>query len=163
MDNPRAPERGEVLLCKFPFGESPFRPGPNPHFCLVVDSFDFMSQTWVAVAYGTSRNDPALQSKHPFIFDIRSDAVIGAQLSAPVTHILCDRLAVLPWSNRWFRADVRAHLNIDPLDREKSLSVKRLQDDWKSAQKKLDANLHAALKDWIKNPMAGLVSGITLR
>ena len=163
MESNRAPERGEILLCKFPFEEAPSKPGPAPHFCLVVESFTFKDQTWVAVAYGTSRFDLALQKVHPVIFDVRADAIKGSELTAPVTHILCDRLAVLPWTAQWFKAEFRARLNRDPLDRVKSSSIKRLQDDWIHVSKKLDSNLHEALIVWMKNPKAGLITGNALR
>lgn len=163
MEIHRAPERGEILLCRFPFDERPELPGPHPHFCLVVDSFEYNDQVWVAVAYGTSRNDQALQKKHPVIFDIRADAIVGSELTAPVTHILCDRLALLPWSPKWFKAEFRARINNDPQDRERSISVKCLQTDWSHVQKTLDSNLNAALKNWARKPKAGLVSGNALR
>ena len=105
--------RGAVLKCLFPFEEDPSSPGPSPHYCLFIESLVFEAHTYIVVAYGTSKLDFALQSKHP-ILDVPTKLLNGESIPSAhgVIHFLCDHVAVIPFTSDWVYMNFSARLGI---------------------------------------------------
>jgi len=56
--------RGAVLKCSFPYDTDPAQPGPQPHYCLYIDSIEVQGSRSIALCYGTSRLDEGLLRAH---------------------------------------------------------------------------------------------------
>lgn len=101
--------RGRIVLADFPYTERPHKRGPKQHFCMLVDWREIAGKRHAALCYSTSRLDEDL-------LNACGGAVLSVPLayikvsrgfmSAPVTHFLTQRIAVVPedWIDDRFQA-----------------------------------------------------------
>lgn len=101
MDTSRFP-RGTVLLCRFPFDEYPTEPGPEPHFCLVLEEVMLAGKPHVFVCYGTSSFDDALFKRYAHnVLSVDSRFIEGIDMPKDRGNFIPDRIAIIPVDDAW--------------------------------------------------------------
>lgn len=155
--------RGSVVKCSFPYVDSPSSPGPQPHYCLFVDSFEIDGHQYYAVCYGTSRLDDALLSNHSgAIFSVDSNLVKGSPMPGRVTHFVCSHVAVIP--DRWVYQNFSARLDfIRPERREGDHVRKRMYQQFESLEPIMDQEALIAVNYCRRTGKPGLPDDATLR
>jgi hypothetical protein len=156
--------RGAILKCLFPFEEKPDLPGPNPHYCLLVESFEHEGKTFLIVAYGTSKLDAALQSAHP-VLDIPTNLLSGSAISANqgVIHILCDHLAVIPFDSKWVYMTFSARLGVFKPEHKHQPARRNLLAKFEKAEAVIYAAAISLVTEFLTHGKVGIKPGSRLR
>ncbi len=155
--------RGSVLRCSFPYVDRPSRPGPHPHYCLFVDSFEIRDRIYYAVCYGTSRLDePLLENHNGAIFSVDSSLIKGSPMSMRVTHFVCSHVAVIP--DRWVYRNFQARLDfIRPEGRKGDRLRERMYDQFVLLEPLMEYEALIAVNYVRKTGRPGLPGETTLR
>ncbi|CAM8643512.1 hypothetical protein MCEMSEM18_03571 [Comamonadaceae bacterium] len=156
--------RGAILKCLFPFEDKPDLPGPSPHYCLLVESFEHEGKTFVIVAYGTSKLDAALQSAHP-VLDIPTNLLSGSAISANqgVIHILCDHLAVIPFDSKWVYMTFSARLGIFKPEHTQQPARRNLLAKFQKAEPFIKTAAISLVTEFVAHRKVGIKPGTKLR
>ncbi|QMI49747.1 hypothetical protein [Burkholderia sp. MBR-1] len=106
--------RGAVVKCRFPYDARPDKPGPQPHYCLLIAEFELGERTYAAVCYGTSRLDEQLIRAHAGMILSVPSRFIKGPMPGPVTHFVADHVAIIPHDEQWFYLSFKARLDYIP-------------------------------------------------
>lgn len=99
----RAPERGDVVSCRFPFVETPTLPGEKARPCLVLGVHQpAEGPMMVEIAYGTAAGT---RSNIGFDFDVETEADRRAAGVHRVTRFVLARVVWVPLASPWLAAD----------------------------------------------------------
>lgn len=164
--NPQKPQlvRGGVLKCLFPFEGNPDSPGPGPHYCLYVDSFEDEGKIFIVVAYGTSKMDRQLQDAH-CVLDVSTELLSGSIIepSQGVIHFLCDHLAILPFDSDWVYLNFSARLGIFKANHQHDPARRNLYNKFCAAERVLNDSAISLARHYLATKKPGLKPGSTLR
>jgi len=95
------PDPGDIVYCRFPERGMP-GPSPKPRPALVIAVGKVGDETYVEVAFGTSRHTDQLYSGEFRISPTDGDAFVLSGLSYPTKFDLRN-LRELPYDDVWFR------------------------------------------------------------
>lgn len=156
--------RGAILKCLFPFEDKPNFPGPSPHYCLLVESFEHEGNTFLIVAYGTSKLDAALQRAHP-VLDIPTNLLSGSSIDGNqgVIHILCDHLAIIPFDSNWVYMNFSARLGVFKPEHKMQPTRRNLLAKFEKAESAINAAAISLLREFLASQKVGLKPGARLR
>lgn len=101
MDSFAPPDPGDIVYCRFPQRGIP-GPSPKPRPALVIAVGEVDGQTYVEVAFGTSRHTDQLHSGEFRISPNDGEAYVLSGLSYPTKFDLRNRRE-LPYNDVWFR------------------------------------------------------------
>lgn len=165
MTPPAPLAKGSILKVRFPWDSHPKVPGPFPHYCLLASVEEYEDQTYVAVAYGTSRMDRDLERSHVgLVFDVPRQYIRGDEMSASVTHFVCDMVALLPYNDEWVYRNWRARLAfMRESERANDRYAARYYDQFLSFERTLRLATLEALEDMLSSGSPGLPEGKKLR
>jgi len=99
-----APQQWDIVYGLFPYPPEFSEPGPEPHYCLVLDVFEDQAtgEPWVIVAFGTSQHTDDLRSGE-FLVNRRHRPDQGSGLNKPTKFSVArNRLAKLPYNDQFF-------------------------------------------------------------
>jgi len=155
--------RGSILKCRFPFDSAPGLPGPNAHYCMFSDMHSEGGQPYFAVAYGTSRLDPALISAHGTrhgILSIGSTFIRGA-MTGPVTHFIARHVAIVPIS--WVYSNFSARLDFMRPEARTDQHRLTMYRQFEAFEEIMDRAALSALNHFLTTGQPGLPPGALLR
>jgi hypothetical protein len=162
MRSPPPFVRGAVLKCRFPYVQSPARPGPLPHYCLFVEQRSVNGRGAVAVCYGTSRLDPQLLQSHDGAILSVASAFIKGKMPGPVSHFVCDHVALV--AEDWIYMDFVARLDfMRPDSRVGDAHRQRLYEQFVALEEVMEAAALEALHHCTVSQCFGLPPGKSLR
>ena len=95
------PDPGDIVYCRFPERGMP-GPSLKPRPALVIAVGDVGGETYVDVAFGTSRHTDQLYSGEFLVSPMDGDAFVLSGLSYPTKFDLRNRRE-LPYDEVWFR------------------------------------------------------------
>jgi len=164
MDSSRFP-RGTVLLCNFPYDNNPHQPGPEPHFCLVVDAYEHEGKQYVAVCYGTSSFEKVLLDRHQgLVLTVGKEFIKGIDLPKGRGNFLADHVALLPLDEAWIVPSVQGRFDfIREKKREKDAQRARLYAQYLALEKSMLRATLEVLTSFIETGKLGLPQGKKLR
>lgn len=99
-----APQQWDIVYGRFPYPPDFSEPGPEPHYCLVLDVFEDekTGDPWVIVAFGTSQRTDDLRSGE-FLVNRLHQPDQGSGLDKPTKFSVArTRLAELPYNDKFF-------------------------------------------------------------
>lgn len=165
MTPPAPLAKGSILKVRFPWDSHPKVPGPFPHYCLLASVEEFEGQTFVAVAYGTSRMDRDLERSHSgLVFDVPSTYIRGDEMPGAITHFVCDMVALLPFNDEWVYRNWKARLAfMRESERTEDRRAARYYDQFQSFELTLRKATFEALDDMLTSGSPGLPHGKKLR
>ncbi|NMM01569.1 hypothetical protein HHL24_26980 [Paraburkholderia sp. RP-4-7] len=157
MDTSRFP-RGTVLLCYFPYDDAPDRPGPDPHYCMVVDEFQHNGKEYVAVCYGTSSFSESLFAKHDSrVLTVGRQFISGIDMPKDRGNFVADRVAILPVTDQWIVPTVRGRLEfLRRAKRESDVQHARLYAEYMKLEKVMIHAMTIAAKSFSVTGKVGL-------
>ena len=98
------PAQLDIVYGRFPYSIAPDQPGPQPHYCLVLDVFadETTGEPWVIIALGTSQGTNELYAGEFLVHP--HDAPFAKTRLAKATKFSLSRggLAKLPYNETWF-------------------------------------------------------------
>jgi len=120
----RAPERGDVVSCRFPLAEAPNLPGEKARPCLVLGVHQPTDgPMMVEVAYGTAAGT---RSNVGFDFDIEAEADRRAAGVHRVTRFVLARVVWVPLASPWLAANAAGSATLGRLPGHLRLSMETL-------------------------------------
>jgi hypothetical protein len=154
--------RGAVVKVLFPYDTNPSSPGPKPHYCLFVDEFEFNGMQYVALCYGTSKIDESLLTKHNgIIFSVSTAYIKGDAMSAPISHFIADRIAIVPRDGKWILPDFNARL--DFIREQKDGIRKNLYQAFCGFERSMEFNFLQTVRYFAETKKSGMPPGKSLR
>ncbi len=164
METSRFP-RGTVLLCYFPYDNCPHQPGPEPHYCLLVDAYEHEGKQFVAVCYGTSAFDSPLFARHDgLVLTVGKEYIKGIDLPKDRGNFIADHVALLPLDDEWVKPGVLGRLDfIRPESRERDMHRARLYAQYQSLERAMVRATFDVVDSFFRTGNFGLPSGKRLR
>lgn len=96
------PEPMDVVWCRFPYDETPGKPGDIAHPALVFEVMEYREGKYaVRVAFGTSNMDRGDKAMN---FQVSNFAAQRAAGLAKETFFDLGRVKTLVWTDRWFES-----------------------------------------------------------
>lgn len=163
METSRYP-RGTVLLCYFPYDNNPHQPGPEPHFCLLVDQYEHEGKQYVAVCYGTSSFDEKLFDRHNgLVLTVGKEFIKGVDMPKDRGNFIADHVALLPLDDQWIVPTVRGRFDFMRPEKREDATRIRLYSQYQALEQAMLKATIEVVDSFFRTGKVGLPGGKKLR